>query len=116
KTGLVYCYALNNTNCEIRSLIINGLPALAGIKSVRLEGETLLNNKSQCSENGFEFYKQTITKVYKEVNYHLDVEQLTRENGNTIPSYYAWIDLNSDGIFDNSTERWILKHDEQNFH
>ncbi len=115
KTGIVYCYALNKTNCEIKNFIINGLPALAGIKSVSLEGETLLKNKSQCSENGYEFYKQTIAKVYKEINYHLNVEQLSRENGNTSPTFYAWIDLNNDGIFDNSTERWVLKRDEQNF-
>lgn len=113
-TGKVYCFSTNTNNCQVPFLSINGEPALIGIQSVRLEGETLLNNVTGCSENGFGFFNQTVTQLYKGMNYRLDVGQLEQEFGSAVPYFYAWIDLNDDGIFDNASEKLSFSYHPSN--
>lgn len=102
-----YCIPMNATNCNIDYLYINGVQGKGGISNVSIDAENVFSNTTQCAAlNGYDLYNTTSIKVIKGIPYNL---YLTGMTGGSL--YYAWIDLNNDGDFDDAKESLNFKSD-----
>lgn len=100
--NITYCVPTNDLTCT--------LPSDHAIEKVEILGETILNNTTGCSPQTFSYYPTNVTKLYKGINYMINVTQSKKSGGWGLLRASAWIDFNNNGSFEDAGEKFPLEN------